>query len=618
MGTVRMTMAQALVRFLDQQYYEVDGVREKLVRGMLGIFGHGNATGIGEALENGYSALPFIQAHNEQSMVHTAVGYAKQKNRRQIFACTTSIGPGALNMVTAAATATINRLPVLLLPGDTFADRQPDPVLQQLEKAEDYGITVNDAFKPVSQYWDRIVRPEQLIPALLRAMQVLTDPARTGAVTLCLPQDTQTEAYAYPEEFFEPRTHFLERRPPDVQALERALHLIRQASKPLIIAGGGVLYSDAATALKQLAAQCRIPVVETQAGKGALLWDDPWNFGGVGVTGSRAGNVLARQADVIMAVGTRLTDFTTSSKTGIGINAQVIQLNVDAVDSVKMRAWPLLADAREGLVLLEQKLQGYHSAWGAAALDALQREWHQEVARLYRVGHPDGLSQTEVLGLLDAHLPADAIVVAAAGGLPGDLHRLWRVRSPKGYHMEYGFSCMGYEIAGALGAKLAEPDRPVYALVGDGSYLMLNTALVTAVQQHQKITVVVFNNHGYDCIEGLQRAHGSRGFGNQFRFASGGRTDPTGDSLPLDFAAHARSLGAEAVTATTRAEVQSALDTAREAPGPVVLEISVMSGTGTRSYDAWWRVDTAQISKEARVEEVTRQSKAYDELTRWG
>ena len=518
METIRLTMAQALLRFLDQQYVELDGREYKFVKGVMGIFGHGNVTGIGQALEENPEGLQYIQGHNEQGMVHAATAYAKQKNRLEIFACTSSIGPGALNMVTGAATATVNRIPVLLLPGDIFACRQPDPVLQQIEDPSDYTISANDAFKPVSKYWDRILRPEQLMTAAINAMRVLTDPAETGAVTLALPQDVQTEAYDYPVEFFERRVWHIDRQPVTPSALERAVDLITSKKRPLIICGGGVHYSFATDALMKFAETFRIPVAETQAGKSALPWNHPWNVGGIGVTGSSAANRLAKEADLVIAVGTRLSDFTTSSKTAFSPDVDVLGINVSRFDAIKRNALPLVADAKEALVSLGNilKQRNYQSAYEESEVKSLQASYQAEVDRLYNIEREDGLAQTRVLGEVNRFLDEDAVVVAAAGSLPGDLHRLWRSTKPKTYHMEYGFSCMGYEVAGALGAKMADPDKEVYALVGDGSYLMLHSELVTSLQEGYKINIVLFDNSGYQCIHNLQRAHGSRGFESSF------------------------------------------------------------------------------------------------------
>ncbi|MDN4594624.1 3D-(3,5/4)-trihydroxycyclohexane-1,2-dione acylhydrolase (decyclizing) [Polycladomyces subterraneus] len=606
MKTVRLTMAQALLKFLDSQYVEVDGREYKFVRGVMGIFGHGNVNGIGQALEQGDTSLPFIQGHNEQGMVHAAIAYAKQKNRLQIWACTSSIGPGALNMVTGAATATVNRIPVLLLPGDIFATRQPDPVLQQIECPSDYTVSANDAFKPVSKYWDRITRPEQLMKACINAMRVLTDPVETGAVTLALPQDVQAEAYDYPISFFKKRVHVIDRRPLSVSARNRAVELISWSKRPLIIAGGGVHYADAQQELAQFAEQFGIPVAETQAGKSALPWDHPLYVGGMGVTGSKAANVLAREADLVIGVGTRFSDFTTASKTAFSPEASFLSINVNAMDAVKMNATAILADAREALRSLREALaeRGYRSDYAPDYIRTLKSEWDAEVDRLYELASDKGLTQTQVLGEINRFVRSDDIIVAAAGGLPGDLHRLWRCREPKTYHMEYGFSCMGYEIAGAWGAKLAEPEREVYALVGDGSYLMLHSELITAVQEGKKITVLLLDNTGYQCIHQLQKGHGSEGFGNEFRFRSPETGQLTGPYLPIDFAAHARSMGLKAYTARTVEELRQALAQAREEQVSTLIDIKVLPGTGTGGYESWWRVDVAETSTSERVRQA--------------
>lgn len=613
MKTIRMTTAQALLAFLDRQYVSVDGQETKFVKGVMGIFGHGNVTGLGEALERSAGELAFIQGKNEQGMVHAAAAFAKQSGRRQIYACTSSIGPGALNMVTAAATATVNRIPVLLLPGDNFACRQPDPVLQQLEVQSDYTVSAVDAFRPVSRYWDRIVRPEQLMSAALQAMRVLTDPAETGAVTLALPQDVQAEAYDYPESFFEKRVHIIERRPPARDAVRRAAAAIAGKKRPLIIAGGGAHYAGAARELAAFAEAFGIPVAETQAGKSILLWDHPLNMGGVGVTGTLAANRLARGADVIIGIGTRYSDFTTASKSAFG-NDEVtfVNLNVNGFDSAKLAGLPVTADAKEGLTALHAALAEaeYRSGYGADELSGLKSEWDKEVDRLYAAESLEGLSQTRALGIINETLLPSDIVVCAAGSLPGDLHRLWRPSEPGTYHMEYGFSCMGYEISGAFGAALAEPDRGVYAMVGDGSYLMLHSELVTSLQEGRKLTVLLFDNHGYQCIHNLQRGHGSDGFGNEFRFRDQETGRLSGGYMPMDFAAHARSMGAKAYTARTAEELKSALAKAKEEKVTTLVEIKVVPGTNTDGYESWWRVDVPEVSASGKVTEAHRRMAA--------
>lgn len=604
MTTIRLTMAQALLRYLDQQYISVDGVETKFVKGVIGIFGHGNVTGIGEALERSSGSLTYMQGKNEQGMVHTAAAYAKQKNRRQIYACTTSIGPGALNMITAAATATVNRIPVLLLPGDNFATREPDPVLQQLEVSGDYTISATDPFKAVSKYWDRIVRPEQLMIAATQAMRVLTDPAETGAVTLALPQDVQAEAYDYPESFFARKVHYLDRRPPVQAAIERAAQQIARGRKPLIVAGGGVLYAEASTQLAEFAEAFGIPVAETQAGKSALAWDHPLNVGAIGVTGSLAANRLAREADVVIGVGTRFSDFTTASRSAFQHpEVAFININLNGMDAAKLGGEAILSDAREGLQALQTALQGrqYHSGYGTSEIANLRDEWNAEVDRLYGLQHEAGLAQTTAVGVINRTIDPSSVIVCAAGSLPGDLHRLWRASAPKTYHMEYGFSCMGYEVSGAFGAALAEPDREVYAMVGDGSYLMLHSELVTSLQEQKKMTILLFNNNGFQCIHNLQREHGSDGFGNEFRYRESESGRLTGDYMPMDFAAHARSLGAKAYKAETTEQLEQAIRDARNETVTTLIEIPVVPGTNAGGYESWWNVGVPEVSNEEKV-----------------
>jgi len=597
-------MAQALLRYLDQQYISVDGVETKFVKGIIGIFGHGNVTGIGEALERSPGSLTYMQGKNEQGMVHTAAAYAKQKNRRQIYACTTSIGPGALNMITAAATATVNRIPVLLLPGDNFATREPDPVLQQLEVSSDYTISATDPFKAVSKYWDRIVRPEQLMIAATQAMRVLTDPAETGAVTLALPQDVQAEAYDYPESFFARKVHYLDRRPPVQAAIERATQQIARGRKPLLVAGGGVLYSEASAQIVEFAEAFGIPIAETQAGKSAVSWDHPLNVGAIGVTGSLAANRLAREADVVIGVGTRFSDFTTASRSAFQHpEASFININLNGMDAAKLGGEAILADAREGLQALQKELQQrqYRSAYGAAEIADLRAEWNAEVDRLYAAQHEAGLAQTTAVGVVNRTIDPSSVIVCAAGSLPGDLHRLWRAAEPKTYHMEYGFSCMGYEVSGAFGAALAEPDREVYAMVGDGSYLMLHSEFVTSLQEQKKMTILLFNNNGFQCIHNLQREHGSDGFGNEFRYRESESGRLTGDYMPMDFAAHARSMGAKSYRAETAEQLEQALRDAKNETVSTLIEIPVVPGTNAGGYESWWNVGVPEVSAEEKV-----------------
>jgi len=609
MKTVRLTMAQALLQFLDSQYAEFDGVETKFVRGVCGIFGHGNVVGLGEALAERKHSLTYFQSHNEQGAAHMAVGYAKQLNRKQILAVTSSIGPGALNMITAAGVASVNRIPVLLLPGDVFACRQPDPVLQQMERWDDYTATANDAFRAVSRYWDRINRPEQLMAACINAMRVLTDPAETGAVTLALPQDVQGEPYEYPEEFLEKRVHHVERRAPTAGELERAVALIRSRARPIVICGGGARYSEAAHALAEFCAAFGIPVGETQAGKGVLPWEDPLNLGGIGVTGGLAANRIAREADLVIAVGTRLGDFTSGSRNLFrNPRAAVLGINVNSFDAVKMNALPVRADARETLLALTAALRT--SGWKSGYADEVKKarsEWRKEEERLYTEEDPAGLSQVRLLGELNEKLlPRDAIVVGASGSIPGDLQRVWRTRAAGSYHMEYGFSCMGYEIAAAVGAKMAEPRREVFALVGDGSYVMLHSELLTAIQEGIKINIVVFDNAGYQCIDNLQTSQGITKFGNDLRRRDPGTGRLTGGLISLDFAKNGESYGARGYSVTTMDQFREAVKSALAGNVSTVIDAKVTPKSMTHDYESWWRVGTAQVSENPKVEAAAR------------
>jgi 3D-(3,5/4)-trihydroxycyclohexane-1,2-dione acylhydrolase (decyclizing) len=611
-STVRLTMAQALLRFLDAQYVELDGVETKFVKGVAGIFGHGNVVGLGEALAGGQDAghnLVYFQGHNEQGAAHMAVGFAKQSNRRQIFAVTSSIGPGALNMVTAAGVALVNRIPVLLLPGDVFACRQPDPVLQQVEHWDDYTATANDAFRAVSRYWDRVNRPEQLMSACINAMRVLTDPAETGPVTLALPQDVQAEPYDYPEEFLARRVHHIPRRPPTKGEIERAVALVKASRKPLAICGGGVRYSEAGKAFAAFCASFGIPFGETQAGKGAVPWDDPLNLGGIGVTGGLAANRIARDADLVIAVGTRLGDFTTGSRNLFrNPKSSVLSLNVNAFDAAKMNSVTVVADARESLTALSAGLSaaGWKSGY-RGEVEKARAEWLKEWDRLYTEEDPAGLSQVRVLGELnEALLPKNAIVVGASGSIPGDLQRVWRTRAENSYHMEYGFSCMGYEIAAALGAKMAAPDREVFALVGDGSYVMLHSELLTAIQEDRKIHVVVFDNAGYQCIDNLQQSQGIVKFGNDLRKRDPATGRLTGSLIRVDFAKNGESYGARGYPVSTMDQLRSALKSALAGSVSTVIDVKVTPKSMTHDYESWWRVGTAQVSENPKVEEAAK------------
>jgi 3D-(3,5/4)-trihydroxycyclohexane-1,2-dione acylhydrolase (decyclizing) len=606
MKTIRMTMAQAVVRFLANQYVTRDDREQRLFAGMWGIFGHGNVTGLGQALEEVGEDLPYYRPQNEQAMVHTSIAYAKMKNRLQTFACTSSVGPGATNMVTGAATATVNRLPVLLLPGDIFANRLPHPVLQQLENPASHDLSVNDCFRPVSRFWDRINRPEQLLSSLPEAMRILTDPAETGAVTLAMPEDTQTESYDYPAHFFEKRTHRVVRAIAPASEIRLAAELIESAQRPLIVAGGGVIYGDATAALSDFADTLGIPVCETQAGKGALPWSHPWNVGPVGSNGGLAANRLAAAADLVIAVGTRLSDFTTASYTAFqDPGVRFLGINVSPMDAHKAGAFPLVCDAREGLVALLAALRdrGYRvDAAHGDRVETLKAEWNRAVDRIRAVETPASLTQANVIGIVnDASGPRD-VVVCAAGGLPGDLLKLWRPVDPKGYHLEYGYSCMGYEIAGGLGVKMAEPTREVYVMVGDGSYLMLHTEIVTSIQEGQKLTIVVTDNGGFQCIRGLQMAAGSPAFGNELRFRDRGTNRLEGDFVPVDFAQNAASLGAVAYRAETERDLRDALDRARAETRTVVIHVPIQKDARVPGFESWWDVPVADVSGEVGVQ----------------
>ncbi|MFL2809057.1 MAG: 3D-(3,5/4)-trihydroxycyclohexane-1,2-dione acylhydrolase (decyclizing) [Proteobacteria bacterium] len=599
MRTIRLTMAQALLRFLDAQYVELDGYEHKFVHGVMGIFGHGNVTGLGEALEYGDSSLRFIQGNNEQGLVHAATAFAKQKNRLGIYACTSSIGPGATNMITGAATATVNRIPVLLLPGDSFSSRQPDPVLQQIETPWDHTINANNAFKPVSRYWDRIERPEQLMVAALNAMRVLTDPVETGAATLCLPQDTQAEAYDYPDYFLAKRIWHLDRRPLNPRSLREATTLLSKARKPLIIAGGGVHYSHASDTLRDFAETFGIPVGETQAGKSAMSWKNSMSVGAIGVTGTSAANLLANEADVVLVVGSRLQDFTTASKQIFSPEVKLLHLNVSQYDGLKMDSIALQADAKFGLESLKDILQteSYQTSLEyRERISELQSEWNVEVDRLYQLNSEEGNVQTLIIGALNKFMSPEDVVLCAAGSLPGDLHRLWRSELPKSYHMEYGYSCMGYEVAGGLGARLAMDKGELYVIVGDGSYLMLHSEILTALKEHVKINVILLDNSGYQCIKNLQMAHGSVGFGNEFRYREKNSDRLIGKITPVDFKKYAEALGVKAFYANNVNEFKELLRTTRKEDVSTLIEVKVLPGTMTDGYHSWWRVGIPEVS----------------------
>jgi len=593
--TIRLTTAQAIVFFLKNQYSERDGKQQRFFEGCLGIFGHGNVAGIGQALEQD-PGLRYYLFRNEQAMVHAAVGFAKASFRLRTLACTTSIGPGATNMVTGAALATINRIPVLLLPGDIFARRNVAPVLQQMESPASQDISVNDCFKPVSRYWDRIQRPEQLLTSLAEAMRVLTSPADTGAVTLSLPQDTQTEAFDFPEEFFEKRVWTIPRSRSDHSLMKRAAEWIRAAKKPLIVAGGGVLYAEASAMLAKFAEATGIPVSETQAGKGALPCDHPQEVGAVGVTGTSSANILAREADLILGIGTRYSDFTSASKTAFENPAvRFVNINVAEFDAYKHAALPLTGDARVTLEELEVLLAGHRVEESyKKKIAGLRMEWEKEVDRIHSIRKAPPITQGEVIGIVNEFLEPSDVVVCAAGSLPGDMHKLWRTRQPGGYHMEYGYSCMGYEIAGGLGVKMANPGREVYVLVGDGSYLMMAQEIVTSIQEGYKLNIVLLDNHGFSSIGGLSRACGNEGMGTNYRYRNGERYG--GEVLPVDFAANAASLGAWTTRARTGEELRAAFATAKAQPRTTVVVIETSYEDRVPGYESWWDVAVAEVS----------------------
>jgi 3D-(3,5/4)-trihydroxycyclohexane-1,2-dione acylhydrolase (decyclizing) len=615
--TVSLTVAQALVKFLGAQYSESDGTEQKLFAGCFGIFGHGNVAGIGQALLQAEleepETLPYILGRNEQAMVHTAAAYARMKNRLQTYAVTSSVGPGATNMLTGAALATINRLPVLLLPADTFADRSASPLLQELELPDSGDVTVNDAFRPLSRYFDRIWRPEQLPAALMSAMRVLTDPAETGAVTLCFPQDVQAAAYDWPEPLFAKRVWHVARPLPERPVLEAAASMIRSAKKPLIIAGGGVHYSGATEALAALCEATGIPVGQTQAGKGTLIYDHPQCLGAIGSTGTTAANDIARDADMVIGIGTRYSDFTTASRTAFqNPDARFVNINVAGMDLVKHAGLGVQADAREALEALLPLLEGYSvDPSYAESINQLNAAWDETVRNAYLRQTPnsgaDGLlTQSEVIGTVNELSDPRDVVVCAAGSMPGDLHKLWRTRDAKGYHVEYGYSCMGYEVAGGLGVRLACPDRDVFVMVGDGSYLMMATELATAVQEGIKIITVLVQNHGYASIGSLSESLGSQRFGTRYRYRNPetGRLD--GEKLPMDLAANAASFGLEVIKAGTAAELGDAIKAAKASTKPVVIYVETDPLIGAPDSKSWWDVpvsatSTLDSTKQART-----------------
>ncbi|MGH3384403.1 MAG: 3D-(3,5/4)-trihydroxycyclohexane-1,2-dione acylhydrolase (decyclizing) [Nocardioidaceae bacterium] len=612
---VRLTVAQATVRFLAHQWSERDGVEQRLVAGCFGIFGHGNVAGVGQALLEAElddpGSLPYWMARNEQGAVHAAAAYARMKNRLQTLAVTASIGPGATNLVTGAALATVNQLPVLLLPGDIFATRVSAPVLQQLEDPTTYDVSVNDVFRPVSRFFDRVWRPEQLPAALLGAMRVLTDPVETGAVTLALPQDVQAEAHDWPEELFAKRVWHVARPVPEPAAVLRAVAAIRSATRPLVVSGGGTIYAEATDALRAFAEATGVPVAETQAGKGSLPYDHPLSLGAVGSTGTTAANAIAREADLVIGVGTRYSDFTTASRTAFAHpDVTFVNLNVAGFDAAKQAGTALVADARAGLAALQDGLAGWRvdPAYSAKATE-LAQQWDAVVEEAYHLGHQPQPAQSEVIGAVNDLAEPRDVVVCAAGSMPGDLHKLWRTRDPLGYHVEYGYSCMGYEIAGGVGVRMACPDRDVFVLVGDGSYLMMAQELVTAVQEGIKVIVVLVQNHGFASIGALSEELGSQRFGTAYRYrGESGRLD--GPKLPIDLAANAESLGVHVLRTATVEELRTALAKAKQhTGGPVLVHIETDPLVPAPDSESWWDVPVAEVST---LDTTTEARRTYD------
>ncbi|MBE6773456.1 MAG: 3D-(3,5/4)-trihydroxycyclohexane-1,2-dione acylhydrolase (decyclizing) [Ruminococcaceae bacterium] len=613
---MKLTMAQALVKFLDNQYICFDGKESKFVDGIFGIFGHGCVVGIGQALEQGGHSLTYYQGHNEQGMAHAAIAFAKQNNRRKIIPCTSSIGPGALNMVTACGTATANRIPLLVLPGDTFACRQPDPVLQQIEQYDSCAITANDAFKPVCKYWDRISRPEQLMTACINAMRVLTDPADTGAVCIAMPQDVEAEAFDYPDYFLQKRVWYVDRRLPSEREFDTAVKMIKEAKKPMIIVGGGVTYSVSADSVLAMAEKYNIPIGETQAGKGQIPFDHPLNMGGCGVTGGPAANAIAKETDLVIAVGTRLTDFTTCSKWGFhNPDVKMLSINVCSFDAFKMDATAVIADAKAACDAITLKLDGYKSAWADEISDA-KAAYIEEIDRCHNEKLDGVLSQKRALGIINEVVADDSIIIGSSGSLPGCLQRIWKTKAPYTYHVEYGFSCMGYEICGALGAKLARPGSEVYSMVGDGSFLMLHSELYTAIQEDKKINVMLFDNSGWGCIENLQNNQGTDTFGTRFtrRNTASGLLD--GEVIMTDYAKIAEGYGCKAYSIYTEEELYAALEDSKKQTVSTLFDIKVGHKSMTDGYDSWWRVGVAEVSESETVQACYEEMKANIEKAR--
>lgn len=630
MKTLRMTTAQALVRFLDNQYISFDRVESKFVEGIFTVFGHGNVVGLGQALDENPGQLKIHHSRNEQGMALAAMGFAKQNNRKKIYASTSSVGPGAANMVTAAACATANNIPILLLPGDVFSTRQPDPVLQQIEQPHNLSISTNDAFKPVCKYWDRVSRPEQLMSAMINAMRVLTDMANTGAVCIALPQDVQGEVYDFPESFFKKRVHKMARQLPSIEELEEAIELIKSKKKPLIICGGGVKYSEAGKCLLNFAKKFNIPFAETQAGKSAIKSSEYLNLGGIGVTGNLAANIIAKECDLVIGVGTRFTDFTTASKSLFkNEDVDFLTINTSKFDASKLDAVSLVGDAKVTLEYLSDKLEYYSSQYVNEIKEA-KKAWDEELNRLYQIEYCEGfepevtdmvettvedfikvhgskLTQTRALGIINELLKENSIIVGSAGSLPGDLQRMWQTDEKDAYHMEYGYSCMGYEIAATLGAKLACPDKEVYAMVGDGSFQMLHSEFVTAIQEKQKINLLLFDNSGFGCINNLQMGNGIGSLCTEFRYRNEETNKLDGDFMAIDFAKVASGYGAKTYTVKTGEELKYALEDAKKQDVSTLIDIKVLPKTMTHGYDAWWHVGIAGVAQKESV------NKAFEE-----
>jgi len=604
MKTQQMTVGQAVIKFLKNQHVERDGIENRFFAGCLGIFGHGIIAGVGQGLTQN-TDFRYIMTRNEQSSVHIAIAYAKMKNRMGTFACISSIGPGATNMITGAACATINRIPVLIIPGDLFATRSVGPVLQQLESSSTQDISVNDCFKPVSKYWDRINRAEQLVTSLPEVMRVLTSPSDTGTVTLCLPQDVQAEAFDFPEELFRKRVWRIERPRPDISAINEAARLIKGSKKPVIITGGGTIYSEATLILQQLVERTGIPVAETFAGKGALRYDHPCNLGAVGATGTPGANEITGEADLVIGIGTRYSDFTTASKTAFqNPNVKFINLNIASFDSGKQSALPLTGDARVCLEELSELLTDYKVASEYSNhVKELNQAWDRQVSEFYQVKGDLPVSQPEVVGAVNDFAGPRDVVLCAAGSLPGDLHKLWRTSDPKGFHLEYGYSTMGYEIAAGIGAKMACPDREIYVMVGDGNYLMMNNEIVTAIQEGIKFTIILLNNNGFASIGGLSQSIGSERFGTKYRYRDQETGLLTGETLPVDFAQNARSLGAHVIEAHDIDSLKSALNDAKKQTQTTVITIETSLTKGVPGY-AWWEVAIAEVSEQSTVQQA--------------